>query len=445
MRCKHCGAQIEDNAPQCKFCGAVYDESILNNEEETRTSEEQMQNEASDNTASESIDDTQIMESVSDSPATEETGTDQKVEDQTVEAEQDKVYGDEEISEILDENEKKRNRQKEKIKSDKKNQLEEIEKRRLNKKKRKARNKAFAVMAIAICIIAAAAGGYQIWKHSDNGQEVVISTPAPTEAQSEEAEPTEAAETPAQSGETETAQSNSDSSNSASNWTATSGSTIGSKASTGTGSTNTKPSGSGTSSSVKPQNQSTTVTVSKPTYSQGKEYSSEGSYKDNKFTGALITGKEVVKSGDKSYMSFIYNGKVYYAKISPDTTTDYIAGRPITINAFKTSEIFDGNDVYEITHITNYTDSYIFPNSGFELLTEKDLSSKTSKELLLGRNEIYARHGRKFENEEIRKYFEGCPWYKVKDSYNYDDISDLNPIERANVKTISEYEKKMSK
>lgn len=164
-----------------------------------------------------------------------------------------------------------------------------------------------------------------------------------------------------------------------------------------------------------------------------------------RFTAALVTGGEVIHDGGRSYMTFNYNGTTYYANVDPGAYTSYIQGRPITLSAFPTSEVYNGNTVYEITAITHYTGSYIFPNSGFELLDESDLAGKTKDELALGRNEIFARHGRRFTMDVFRDYFESCPWYAVDPNYNYDDeSSNLNSIERANVDFIKAHEDSMN-
>ena len=58
-------------------------------------------------------------------------------------------------------------------------------------------------------------------------------------------------------------------------------------------------------------------------------------------------------------------------------------------------------------------------------------------DLALARNEIYARHGRKFQTEEYSKYFSSKSWYSINPNYNYsDDDSNLNSIEVKNVQFI---------
>ena len=144
-------------------------------------------------------------------------------------------------------------------------------------------------------------------------------------------------------------------------------------------------------------------------------------------------------------MTFTYEGTTYYANVDKGSYTEYIKGKPFTIKAFPTSEYYNGHVVYEITSITNYNGSYIFPTSGYKAHTAADLKGKTAKELALGRNEIYARHGRTFKTKEYQEYFNSCSWYSPNPAYDYsDDSSNLNSIEKANVKLIKEYEDKLN-
>lgn len=84
---------------------------------------------------------------------------------------------------------------------------------------------------------------------------------------------------------------------------------------------------------------------------------------------------------------------------------------------------------------------YIFPNSDSEELTEDDLEGMTAWECKIARNEIYARHGRKFKDEELQTYFNGCDWYEGTVESDDFQESDLNDIEIANRDLIVDYEK----
>lgn len=55
---------------------------------------------------------------------------------------------------------------------------------------------------------------------------------------------------------------------------------------------------------------------------------------------------------------------------------------------------------------------YIFPNSDREYLKKSDLKGMSKSEINRAKNELYARHGRKFKSKELQKYFESKSWYK---------------------------------
>lgn len=49
---------------------------------------------------------------------------------------------------------------------------------------------------------------------------------------------------------------------------------------------------------------------------------------------------------------------------------------------------------------------YIFPESVDDMVPYDDIVNKSDEELRLGRNEIFARHGRIFTSPELKTYFE---------------------------------------
>lgn len=57
------------------------------------------------------------------------------------------------------------------------------------------------------------------------------------------------------------------------------------------------------------------------------------------------------------------------------------------------------------------------PNKLDELLTVEQLSTLSRRDLRILRNTVYARHGKKFESEVVRGYFESAEWYEPKDVY----------------------------
>lgn len=86
---------------------------------------------------------------------------------------------------------------------------------------------------------------------------------------------------------------------------------------------------------------------------------------------------------------------------------------------------------------------YIIQDSNIRELTESDLSNLTAGQCRIARNEIYARHGRIFQDAALQQYFENCSWYLGM--YSSSEFSDdmLSDVERKNLQTISDYETKM--
>lgn len=78
------------------------------------------------------------------------------------------------------------------------------------------------------------------------------------------------------------------------------------------------------------------------------------------------------------------------------------------------------------------------PNSDSEYVSTDEIDELSARDKRLAINEIYARHGRKFDNAEIREYFESQSWYDgTIDAEDFDE-SVLNKYEQANIKKIAD-------
>ncbi|MCR5664727.1 MAG: YARHG domain-containing protein [Oscillospiraceae bacterium] len=86
------------------------------------------------------------------------------------------------------------------------------------------------------------------------------------------------------------------------------------------------------------------------------------------------------------------------------------------------------------------TGDYILPESNSRYLTEDDLKGLSWEQCCLARNEIFARRGRLFKNEQIAAYFAGKSWYKGTVSPENFSESVFNSYESANVSFIHDYE-----
>lgn len=85
---------------------------------------------------------------------------------------------------------------------------------------------------------------------------------------------------------------------------------------------------------------------------------------------------------------------------------------------------------------------YILPYSDIEYISESELVGLDKRTSELALNEIYARHGRKFNDSSIQSYFNEKSWY---DGFiEPEDFSDsvFNKYETKNIATIDSYMKK---
>lgn len=78
-------------------------------------------------------------------------------------------------------------------------------------------------------------------------------------------------------------------------------------------------------------------------------------------------------------------------------------------------------------------DEFVFPDSGTCYLDESCLWNLSEEGLRIARNEIYARHGRRFRDEALQDYFDRCSWYEGTFAPEEFPEGILNEFERANI------------
>lgn len=91
---------------------------------------------------------------------------------------------------------------------------------------------------------------------------------------------------------------------------------------------------------------------------------------------------------------------------------------------------------------------YILPESNAKYLTDADIKGLSIRCLNYAKNEIYARHGRKFDSNELQTYFNSKSWYQGKyepadfdTNYNPKVLSD---IEKKNAEFLKNAEYRLS-
>ena len=96
----------------------------------------------------------------------------------------------------------------------------------------------------------------------------------------------------------------------------------------------------------------------------------------------------------------------------------------------------------EIPEITPALEpDFVLPDSDKRYIDESELDRLSAWGCKVARNEIYARHGRKFKDEELQEYFDSKSWYKGTIAPDDFDDSILNDFENVNKNIITKYEK----
>lgn len=83
---------------------------------------------------------------------------------------------------------------------------------------------------------------------------------------------------------------------------------------------------------------------------------------------------------------------------------------------------------------------YVLPDSNSRYYSKEELDELSTWELYIAQNEIYARHGRAFNREDLVSYFSSCTWYKPAYApEEFDSMpSPFNECEQKNSETIAE-------
>lgn len=132
---------------------------------------------------------------------------------------------------------------------------------------------------------------------------------------------------------------------------------------------------------------------------------------------------KVTESSDKEV-------KIITEEIKPGQkkTDDYI-----TKSENKVSENKDEKKIDLEEKNPKDADTFLFP-SDKSVIGEEELNSYDKEKLTLLKNEIYARHGYKFTNKEMKKYFKEKSWYKENEDFS---LKLLNDIEKENIRNIN--------
>ncbi|MGE0490850.1 MAG: YARHG domain-containing protein [Vulcanimicrobiota bacterium] len=83
----------------------------------------------------------------------------------------------------------------------------------------------------------------------------------------------------------------------------------------------------------------------------------------------------------------------------------------------------------------------LLPKSLVEPLNESDLKGYSAMELTVIRNQVFAVHGRAFQDRELRQHFQQQAWYQESPTYKETDIS---TIQKRNATFVSHYQNRQN-
>lgn len=105
--------------------------------------------------------------------------------------------------------------------------------------------------------------------------------------------------------------------------------------------------------------------------------------------------------------------------------------------------LFSEDNPYIVVYEQFQNTEYILPNSSDRELTEDDLWGYTAGELVIARNEIYARNGYTFSSENLQEYFLQKAWYFPDTPYGDSDAVSFSKIEKDNISLLKKREKEL--
>ena len=154
--------------------------------------------------------------------------------------------------------------------------------------------------------------------------------------------------------------------------------------------------------------------------------------------------------GSDSYRFYFCQGRLIRLRYTPDTAISNTAAnydQATTENYLKwecrvlTEDAQLRLELSRLSAASENDSEYLLPDSDSRYLTEDDLAGFTAEQCRLARNEIYARHGRRFKDPALQRYFDSLSWYNgtIEPSDFNDNV--FNSYERANCSLIIDYER----
>lgn len=198
------------------------------------------------------------------------------------------------------------------------------------------------------------------------------------------------------------------------------------------------------------QSQNTTTAATDNTYifpdSDSRKLTKEEalrlSTRDAKLAKNEIYARRHRRFNDKAIQEY-FNKKIWYSgTIAPSDFDEDIFNEYEKANVELLKKAENGTLTASTSSGTSSAnDDFVIPYSSEVELTAADLSGLSKSKLRIARNEIYARHHRKFDSADLQTYFNSKSWYSgTIESSDFVDSAYLSDIEKKNIDLIKKYE-----
>ena len=164
-----------------------------------------------------------------------------------------------------------------------------------------------------------------------------------------------------------------------------------------------------------------------------KEEALRLSTRDAKLAKNEIYARRHRRFNDKAIQEYFNKKSWYSGTIAPSDFDEDVFNEYEKANVELLKKAEDGT--------SSTDDGYIISDSSIRELTDSDLSGLSKSKLRIARNEIYARHHRKFDSADLQIYFDKKSWYSgTIEPSDFDEKNELSQIEKKNIDLIKKYE-----
>lgn len=124
-----------------------------------------------------------------------------------------------------------------------------------------------------------------------------------------------------------------------------------------------------------------------------------------------------------------------------EESSEVLSSEGIQENESKETESFKETEEVNDTAVLK---DYIVPDSSSRYLRLDEVKNLSKEEFRIARNEIYARHGRKFNSKDLQDYFNHKSWYQGTVEPEQFDEGWLNDYEKENIQLLTKAEETAS-